>query len=237
MDTIQVQVTKDYGLFKTIDGNRDVNELHVKRLTTSMQEKHLISPIIVNEKYQIIDGQHRFRAARELKFPVYYIVIPGYGLSDVQRLNQNSKNWTSTDFLDGYCDLGIPDYVQFKHFCEQYDFTMTITLAIVLDKVPGGGYWDDFKNGKFKFDDYFGATERADKITALKSYTELYNTRTFVAAMITLLKNPKFELTTFMQKLSYQQGALVPCTTANAYITLIEEIYNYKNRNKVSLRY
>jgi len=237
MDTIQVQVTKDYGLFKTIDGNRDVNELHVKRLTTSMQEKHLISPIIVNEKYQIIDGQHRFTAASELELPVYYIVIPGYGLSDVQRLNQNSKNWAVSDFLDGYCNVGKEDYIRFKKFVEQYDFNMSISLGVAINTIPGQHIWGQFRNGVFKFDDYLGATERADKITALKAYTDLYNSRNFAYAMIHLLKNPKFELTTFMQKLSYQQGALVPCTTANAYITLIEEIYNYKSRNKVSLRF
>ena len=237
MDTIQVQVTKDYGLFKTIDGNRDVNELHLKRLTTSMQEKHLISPIIVNEKHEIIDGQHRFNAARELELPVYFIIIPGYGLSDVQRLNQNSKNWTVNDFLDGYCNVGNENYIKFRQFVDEYDFSVSLSLGLVINYPPGQNIWNHFRDGNFKFEDYFGATERADKITALKAYTDLYNTRNFVYAMINLLKNPKFELTTFMQKLSYQPGALVPCTTMTAYITLIEEIYNYRNRNKVNLRF
>ena len=237
MNTIQVQQTKDYDLFKNIDGNRNVNDLHVRRLTKSMDEKQLISPIIVNEKYEIIDGQHRFKSQQELNLPVYYMVIPGYGLEDVHRLNQNSKNWSLNDFLDGYCDLGKADYIKFKDFYVQYDFNLTVAFSIALNHPNGGSAWELFKSGDFVFDDYMGAIERADKLTALKAYTDLYKDTYFVYAMLKMFKNPEFELTTFMQKLSFQNGALVKCRDVRTYITLIEEIYNYKSRNKVNLRF
>ena len=237
MNTIQVQQTKDYDLFKNIDGNRNVNDLHVRRLTKSMEEKHLISPIIVNEKYEIIDGQHRFKSQQELDLPVYYMVIPGYGLEDVQRLNHNSKNWTYNDFLDGYCNLGKQNYIKFKDFYLQYDFSIAISFSIAINKVNGGNDWEPFKSGHFVFDDYMGAIERADKLTALKTYTDLYKDQYFVYAMMKMFNNPNFEFTTFMQKLSFQNGALVKCRDVRTYITLIEEIYNYKSRNKVNLRF
>jgi len=237
MNTIQVQQTKDYDLFKNIDGNRNVNDLHVRRLTKSMEEKHLISPIIVNEKYEIIDGQHRFKSQQELNLPVYYMVIPGYGLEDVQRLNHNSKNWTYNDFLDGYCNLGKQNYIKFKDFYVQYDFSIAISFSIAINKVNGGNDWEPFKSGHFVFDDYMGAIERADKLTALKTYTDLYKDQYFVYAMMKMFNNPNFEFTTFMQKLSFQNGALVKCRDVRTYITLIEEIYNYKSRNKVNLRF
>jgi len=237
MNTIQVQQTKDYDLFKNIDGNRNVNDLHVRRLTKSMEEKHLISPIIVNEKYEIIDGQHRFKSQQELDLPVYYMVIPGYGLEDVQRLNHNSKNWTYNDFLDGYCNLGKQNYIKFKDFYVQYDFSIAISFSIAINKVNGGNDWEPFKSGHFVFDDYMGAIERADKLTALKTYTDLYKDQYFVYAMMKMFNNPNFEFTTFMQKLSFQNGALVKCRDVRTYITLIEEIYNYKSRNKVNLRF
>jgi len=237
METIHVQQTKDYDLFKNIDGNRSINQLHVKRLSNSMMNKHLISPIIVNEKYQIIDGQHRFEASKNLDLPVYYIVIPGYGLEEVQILNQNSKNWSVNDFLDGYCNLGKEDYIKFRDFVDQYDFSISTAHAIAMNAVSGGNQWNAFKNGNFVFDDYLGAIERADRLTALKAYTDLYNDRHFVFSMIKLINNPDFEFITFLQKLSFQNGALVPCRDVKTYITLIEEIYNYKSRNKVNLRF
>jgi hypothetical protein len=51
--------TQDYEMFKPLTGNRNVNILHVKRLIQSFQVQHLISVVIVNERYEVIDGQHR----------------------------------------------------------------------------------------------------------------------------------------------------------------------------------
>jgi hypothetical protein len=55
--------------------------------------------------------------------------------------------------------------------------------------------------------------------------------------MIWLFNKPEFEFTEFLQKLAIQPTALIHCTDAKQYITLIEEIYNYRRREKVSLRY
>ena len=61
----QVRTTTDYTRFKTLVGNRKPNDLHVKRLSNSFQKRYLFSPILINEKWQIIDGQHRFQADRK----------------------------------------------------------------------------------------------------------------------------------------------------------------------------
>jgi hypothetical protein len=53
--------TKDYARFKTLGGNRQLNELHLKRLLSSVMVKNLLfaNPILVNEKFEIIDGLNR----------------------------------------------------------------------------------------------------------------------------------------------------------------------------------
>ena len=71
---IYIQKSKDYNIFKTLTGNRELNISHKEKLKKSFKENYLISPIIINEKYEIIDGQHRFNAARELGYYVYYIL-------------------------------------------------------------------------------------------------------------------------------------------------------------------
>lgn len=101
----QVHTTTDYFLFKPIEGNRNKNLLHINRLKKSMAETYLFTVIIVNEKYEIIDGQHRFECVKELKLPMHYIVCKGYGLNEVHVLNQNSKTWNADDYLTGYCNL------------------------------------------------------------------------------------------------------------------------------------
>ena len=61
--------------------------------------------------------------------------------------------------------------------------------------------------------------------------------RSFIYAMMSLFKNPNFEYTEFIQKLKLQPTALQDCTNINNYKTLIEEIYNYRRREKVNLRF
>jgi hypothetical protein len=55
--------------------------------------------------------------------------------------------------------------------------------------------------------------------------------------MITLFLNKNFNFNQFISKLELQPTELKKQKTIEQYITLIENIYNYKSRNKVSLRY
>ena len=101
MNDIQVHTTNNYSLFKTLNGNRDVNQLHLTRLKESMKKNHLTTIIMVNEKLEIIDGQHRFLISQELKLPINYIISKNYGLNEVQILNANMKNWQTVDYVNG----------------------------------------------------------------------------------------------------------------------------------------
>ena len=126
----QVHTTTDYFLFKPIDGNRNKNLLHLNRLKKSMTENYLFTVIIVNEKYEIIDGQHRFECVKELKMPLHYIICNGYGLNEVQILNQNSKTWNADDYLAGYCNLKNENYL-----CLILKFYLQNTTTLLVMKV------------------------------------------------------------------------------------------------------
>lgn len=59
-----VFTTKDYSKFKHLEGNRNIVKPHLKRLKASMEKNYLFSPILINEKHEIIDGQHRFEVCK-----------------------------------------------------------------------------------------------------------------------------------------------------------------------------
>ena len=63
----KILTTREYSIFKTIEGNRNISLLHLNRLRESMLEKHLFTVIVVNENMEIIDGQHRFTISKELQ--------------------------------------------------------------------------------------------------------------------------------------------------------------------------
>jgi hypothetical protein len=237
-----VNVTTDYGMFIRHDGNRKVNELNLNRLIKSMKKKTLISPIIVNESFEVIDGQHRLAALEKLQQPVYYVKVYGYGLPEMQILNSVSKNWTADDFMESYIDLGYEDYKKYKEFKLRYGWGHTETTAILQNKKSSVGSGDRFKNGEFKsgdfkIEDYDYAVECAEKIEMVKPFYTGYKRRVFIFAMLRLFGNPNYNHSVFLSKLSYQSVSLVDCVSTEQYLLLIEEIYNYKNKNKVSLRY
>jgi len=236
--TNDVRTTTDYFLFITLDGNRNTNKAHIKRLKESISQNLLFTVIIVNEKYEIIDGQHRFEVIKELGLPLNYIICKGYGLAEVQMLNQNSKNWGPNDFLECYCNLDLRDYDLFKIFKNRYEFGHIESLVILSGtRNTGASLTNSFKDGLFKIKNFGESCEIADKIQKISKYYDGYKRRSFVFAMLRLFDNPNFDLNYFLNKLETQSTKLVDCVNAESYISLIEEIYNYRSRDKINLRF
>ena len=243
--------TTDSGMFKTIEGNRPVMEGHVRRLMASFQKKYLKSPIFVNSKGFVIDGQHRLEAAKRLKLPIYYLRVNGYGLEEVQSLNTNNTVWNRADYLSSYCTLGIEPYLRLKEFMGVYpDFKISVAELILSDSKSGinerarssvNGHTMQksrpFEEGKFVVSNLKGAYENAAKIMEYKPFFSGFANKSFVRVLIGLFKNKKFNHEIMIRKLKLQPTALVKCATGDQYLSLLEEIYNYMSRNKVSLRY
>ena len=233
---MKVHTTRDYSLFKSIDGNRNKNLLHINRLKKSMSEKYLFTIVVVNEKYEIIDGQHRFEVIKELGLPLHYVVLDGYGLTEVHILNQNSKTWNMDDFLNGYCDLGYADYLIYRKFKNDYNLGNNEVLNL-LNGTTHHGKNVSFYDGTFKVIDIAKSRNIMDTILLVQPYYEGCKRRSFIFAMIGLLKNPKFDMNEFLGKLKQQPTALMDLPTITAYVELIEEIYNYRRRDKINLRF
>lgn len=248
-----VYKTYDLSIFKEIEGNRVPNLQHIRRLVYSIESSGMkCNPILVNEKMQVIDGQHRLLAAKECKTFVYFIILNGYNLKDVHVLNLNQKNWSKHDYLQGYAKMGIESYVKLQNFySKNNDFTLTACIAMCNNTANNNtgiankfrkGYKNvlnakqSFEEGTFVGKDFNLAQEWADKIRMTKTYYNNYSRDTYVIAMIKLLQQEIFDFNEFMHKLRLQPTAMLDCATREQYLTLIEDIYNYKNRNKVNLR-
>jgi len=233
----QVYTTTDYFLFKSIKGNRNKNLLHIDRLKKSMMENYLFTIIIVNELYEIIDGQHRFDVIKELGLPLHYVICKGYGLDEVHILNANSKTWKSDDYLEGYCNLGYKEYLTYREFQTQYGLGHSQAMLLLGHSGTGGDAIKEFYAGKFKVKNIAESKKKADLLLMIGNYYEGFQRRSFIFAFLRLLQHPNFEFSEFIQKLKQQPSSLTDCGTADQYISLIEEIYNYRRKVKVNLRY
>lgn len=249
----KVYFTNDLTRFKIMGGNRIPNLNHIRRIKSSMNENGvLMNPIIVNQMYEVVDGQHRLAAAKESKKGIYYIIAKNYTLKEVHTLNLNQKNWTVKDYMHGYANIGVIPYIKLKNFYENNnDFNVNDCIAM-CSNVSGSNnntlfqkhrtdkkYYakEVFEEGTWKGKDFNLAQEYADKIRNIKKYYSGYNRSTFVGTIITLFSNKNFEYKNFINKLEKNPAALVDCANRAQYKLLIEEIYNFRSRNKVNLRY
>jgi len=253
-----VYKTNDLEIFKQIEGNRPPNPQHIKRLAQSIRENGILcNPILVNEKYEVIDGQHRLMAAKKVGTEVFFIVLNGYDLNQVQTLNLNQKNWTQKDFMNGYADMGLKAYQELRDFYEENkDFNLSDCVAMCSNvtsssssrvsqkyspssknKTGVSNIQHVFEEGTWETRDLHKAQTNADRIRQIGTFYEKYNRTVFVGTMLGMFEKKQFDFNEFMHKLRLQPTALVDCSNREQTKMLIEDIYNYKSRNKVNLRY
>lgn len=251
----KVYKTSNLSIFKQIDGNRVPNLQHIRRLANSIRVYGMkCNPILVNERMEVIDGQHRLLAAKEVGSFVYYIIVDGYSLKEVHTLNLNQKNWTKRDYMEGYASMGIESYIKLRYFVNKnQDFNFSDCIALCSNKstVAGSLLDNEIRAGKniaFKMSEIFEtgtwmgkdfdlAQDWVDKIRMVKPYYSGYNRTIFVGTMVMLFQKETFDFNEFMHKVRLQPTALVDCANRDQVRTLIEDIYNYRSRNKVNLRY
>lgn len=116
-----IYIEENYQLFSLLEGNRVIKEKHVMEIKASIEEHgYFPIPITVNEKMEIIEGQHRFMALKELGLPIYYHIVPGLSVKECSVLNSMSKNWATIDYIEAYASRGNQNYVALLDLCQRY---------------------------------------------------------------------------------------------------------------------
>lgn len=237
-----IMVTNDYDEFKIINGNRNVDESKVRKLMVSMEEKQLVIPVLVNENYEIIDGQHRFTACSRLGLPIYYIVVEGYGIEEVKKANLIATTWDLEAFLNLYCSNEKEDYLLFNTFIDEYKLSIFSLLGIChqLSGTSLKKLQSDFKTGEFKFD---GIEDKVlDMLESLEMFEGYKSKRnsSFLKAYSTLYGREEFDVSIMkeqMEKLGYKLEEKFDKTKDGFLDVLTNKIYSYRPGGKNKLTY
>lgn len=220
--------TEDYTLFKRINGNRGVKSPHVKRLMLSFgsdRECLRNSPILVNDQWEVIDGQHRLAAAIALKYPVYYIKGNGLDLAEVQRLNSMTKVWTPMDYALSYAELGSVPYKHYLDFKKQYGLNHDILLSYLGGKNPVSS--EAFKDGKLKVADPAASHELAQRLLQVGQFYDGYNRRAFALAFKAVSSHPKYRHKRMLEKMdAYADKIMEDYSLQEDYERALERVYN-----------
>lgn len=140
MQDNRIYQTTDYSVFKKLGGNRDVLECRKNTIKKSIIENGYVrNPIVVNEHMEIIDGQGRFEALKELSLPVEYVIAHGAGQKECIALNANQKNWKSADYVKSFAELGLEDYKNLQSLCDLFPNLEQMNLVNVVAKIGNGG--------------------------------------------------------------------------------------------------
>jgi len=150
VEVSKIYATDDYDLFGYVDGNRDVNENHVKRIIKSFKKfgYHPGSIVICipnpdpsGPALLIIDGQHRYEACKEGGHSVIYTIIyedvtdKNELLNLIFILNQSKKDWVTEDhihFRSTYGNIHYQNYEKIK--AEFPEFEDSILFHILSNK-------------------------------------------------------------------------------------------------------
>lgn len=233
---MKVQSTTDYNLFKRIKGNREVRKPHKNRLLEAIKDDpHSIvyTPIVVNENMEIIDGQHRFRAIKELALPVHYIQMPGLKLRNVQKLNSTSKAWQPMDYARSFAELGNKNYQTYIEFKDKYKLNHDILMRYLALSNPITG--QAFNAGLFQVFNASISHTLCHQLLEVGQYYERYNIRNFALGYLQIALTPKYDHSRMLRQMDIHGDKYQEQPLPNDVARELERIYNYKQRESVRL--
>lgn len=232
----QVYEEKDYSKFKRLENNRDVTEARKEKLKASISSGEILNPIIVNEKMEIIDGQGRYEAKKELGLPIQYVISEGAGIKECQKMNKYNEKWSFVDYIQSYAGTGNQNYIYFAKACEEIKCPPTKT-ATFENMCYGGRLTEAIQNGTLRFDiDTYMYT-----INNFKKFTEildalLYQGRVnqnFILACIVLFDYPQYDHEKMIRQCKKYRTNFAQMAKREDQVKELSRIYNMNARNKI----
>ena len=180
----KVGITKDYQLFEFLDTNRLPNQKIIKKLEQSIKENGVQIPIIVNSKKQIVDGQHRFWALRNLGYSVPFIVSKTWkDDSHTIEINNTGSRWNALDFANYASESGNLDVGEALKIAKQWEkqtnkkLRQITSLEILMEGRTHAGLRTKLKNLNFKIEIHHGYQQQQWIFIHLPFFTRITSER------------------------------------------------------------
>lgn len=229
----QIYTTKDYSKFKKLEGNRDVPIARVEIIKKSIESVgYVTNPIIVNENFEVIEGQGRLQALKELELPVDYIIEDGCGIKQCIALNMRNTNWKLTDFIKSYANRG---YVGYKRLCmlmekyQKYGITTLATAVKLISKFDN----DQIKNGTLEIseEEYNDAIDRLNWLEKITPYCKsCAGELNFLYQSLLICKEfDGVDMDKLKERVISQNSVMLPFASIPDCMQSLEQLYN-KNR-------
>lgn len=242
MKPTEIQSTSSYDLFRPHGEQRALDPAHIKKLANSMIENgyivaHPIHAYREGNSYRIIDGHHRHAAAKLAKVDVSFIVTNKNQAGLISVTNQCVKKWMVEDYVRMYASRGMVDYVTLVSYMDR-GLPLGLIASLLLGQCSGAGNANKaIVNGTFKIK----ARAYLDEILRVVEVVAKYNNegrgRAFISAIAVLLQLDCFSSSIFISRIEANPRSLNKCATREQMFEQIEEIYNFRAREKINLAF
>jgi len=244
MSKSSVTSTKNYGLFHSNTKNRPVDVSKRRDLRESMTKYGYIPAYPIhcvreNSKLTVIDGQHRLAIAQELNLPVSYMVCDDADVN-IPALAKTQRVWKCCDYAGSFAAQGKAAYQELIDFAVQHNLPLSTSLSILSDQ---GGSINatsntarKYKNGEFVVKNRGQADRVARLYAAMSTYAPQIKTRFFIAALWAVCCVPGLDEERLVSGARRCPENLIKYGNRDAYLTMLEHIYNFGRTKKVPLK-
>lgn len=228
---MKIHECRDYGRFTLTLDNRAIVEKRINKMIPSMKhygwlDSHPMLVRKVGDKYEILDGQGRFHAAKTLGIPVKFVVTDKE--ISIPEINGPQSPWSITDYVGSYAQQGNPEYHYLLDFSRRHKLPIAISAAILKGCVAAQGqHSDTIRSGKFKVSDTEFAEKVAVVVRELRSVHACGATTNCVLAVSRVMQVSEVNLARLCDAIRKHQALVRPNTTADGYVAMLEEIYNH----------
>lgn len=236
-----VQTTNNYGMFTLLDANREVNRGHVETLKQAISEigdLTSVQPILVNDNFEIIDGQHRYTACVELGLPINYTMADGLRITDAIKLNIMHRPWEGIDYIKSYAASGDQNYKNLLKLIEDYveiPYSSVVRFSVLSTQRP----FVTIRHGDLILsdEDTVVAREKMDKYLEFVETLGVNSNRGLVMAFNRLLKSPEYNHKRMLVKASFTQHLYKKYQSFEDNVRMLEDMYNFKTSEANKVRF
>lgn len=230
-----IRKTYNYDKFKLLKCNRKLNQVNVQRLIHSFTEEQLLIPLLCNQNYEVIDGQHRLSVCKTLGKPVYYYKVNGYGMEQVKRANAASHNWTLNDHINAGIQNGNKNYLKFKSICDDYNISAILLIQIVttLTPITQREFRASISEQTLNMSNIDAVYKFLEDLQLFKS-CGFYTTGAFVKAFMKIYKAKWYSHEKMIKKFDIYGYALERRADMKHYVTLLlNDVYSKGSRKPI----
>lgn len=238
MSNPKLNTTDNFKLFSENSEQRPLNKGHVRSLIASMTTHGYLDskPIQVHKegrKFVIIDGHHRFNAAKTLGYPFTYVVDKPKAQETMADVNSKVLQWKLIDFLRLYAGRGIQSY-QIALEYHARGIPCSLCVSLLAGNTCGGSRRVGMliRNGEFEIKE----TAKIDKILKLiETFSGSIPTiasASFISALATCLSIDSFDFDRLVEKLHKAHHLIGDSPTKEKIFGYIEAVYNYNSTKK-----